>query len=424
MNPVLAPGLFRLVSSSSPRARVLLAVLAGCALGCGALGCGGGDVGSVNTTDTSGSSTAPATGDDGGAGPSEGGGSQTSSAMTSSPDPSDDTTTPGDGTTGEPPPSEPAVHWVGRYDGSDPTRVRMGWSATGLVVRFDGTGASVVLDDQARYFTLLVDGQLQPDLATTPGEQSYVLASGLAPGEHVVELYRRTEGSFGASVFGDVTIDGELLPPPPVDRRIEVVGDSITAGYGNEGEAPCGFSAETENAQLTYAGVAARTLGAELHMIAWSGKGVVNNYGDDVFEPMPEIYDRTIATEGAGWTFSWHPDVVIVNLGTNDFSTDGDPAENVFVPAYVDFMAHLRDVHPDAYILALSPSLFGAEATMVDGYLQSAVDERMAAGDANVGWANVNVEWVGSGCDGHPNVVTHEMMAGNLVAELESRLGW
>jgi hypothetical protein len=61
---------------------------------------------------------------------------------------------------------------------------------------------------------------------------------------------------------------------------------------------------------------------------------------------------------------------------------------------------------------------------MVDGYLQSAVDERMAAGDANVGWANVNVEWVGSGCDGHPNVVTHEMMAGNLVAELESRLGW
>lgn len=382
-------------------------------------------MGSMNHDDASGSSTPPATGDDGGAGPSDGNGG-TSTTGATSPSPS---TTLGDSVSGggDPsgePPTEPAVHWVGRYDASDPGRVRMGWSASGLVVRFDGTGASVVLDDQAQYFTRYVDGALQPDLATSPGEQTYVLASGLAPGEHVVELYRRTEGSFGASVFGDVQIEGELLPPPPVERRIEVVGDSITCGYGNEGEEPCGFSAETENAQLTYAGVAARTLGAELHMVAWSGKGVVHNYGDDMFEPLPEVYDRALATEGASWDFSWHPDVVVINLGTNDFSTDGDPSEDVFVSAYVDFMAHLRDVHPDAYILAISPSLFGQEATMVDGYLQTIVDARMAAGDDAVGWANVNVEWIGSGCDGHPNVVTHEAMAERLVAELEARLGW
>ena len=377
----------------------------------------------MGDTEASGSSTAPATGDDGGAGPGDAGGPSSTGANTTAPG-----TTQGDSTSaGDPtgdPPGEPAVHWVGRYDVSDPDRVRMGWSATGFVVRFDGTGASVVLDDQAQYFTLIVDGQLQPNLATSPGEQTYVLASGLAPGEHVVELYRRTEGSFGASIFGDVQIEGELLPPPPVDRRIEVVGDSITCGYGNEGVEPCGFSAETENAQLTYAGVAARTLGAELHMVAWSGKGVVYNYGEDMFEPLPDVYDRALATEGAGWDFSWHPDVVVINLGTNDFSTDGDPSQQLFVSEYVGFMAHLRDVHPDAYILAISPSLFGDEAAMVDGYLQNVIDERMAAGDTNVGWANVNVEWIGSGCDGHPNVVTHEAMAARLVEELEARLGW
>lgn len=413
--PVPAVGLFCLVARARPCALALL---------CAAAACSDGNVGSANETESSGSSTGLGTGDDGGAGPSDGDGPGTTPATTAPGSDDADVTSADDGSTTDAPPSEPAVHWVGRYDTSDPEHVRMGWSGAGFVVRFDGTGASVVLDDQAQYFTLVVDGEVQPVLATSPGEQTYVLASGLPPGEHVVELYRRTEGNFGASVFGDVQIEGELLPPPPTNRRIEVVGDSITCGYGNEGEAPCGFSAETENGNLTYAAVAARTLGAELHAVAWSGKGIIYNYGDDQFQPMPELYDRALATEEAAWDFSWHPDVVVINLGTNDFSTDGDPSETLFVSEYVEFMAHLRDVHPDAYILAISPSLFGEEATMVDGYLQSIVEQRMGAGDTNVGWANVNVTWVGSGCDGHPNVVTHEMMAQNLVAELEARLGW
>lgn len=321
-------------------------------------------------------------------------------------------------------PAVPEVRWIGRYDTSRPMARRMGWSGAGFVVRFDGTGASVVLDDQAQYFTLVIDGTVQAPLQTSGGEQTYVLATGLPAGEHTIELYRRTEGSFGASEFGEVQLEGELLPPPPVLRRMEVVGDSITAGYGNEGTSPCSFSAETENHYMTYPAIAARAVGAELHTIAWSGKGVVNNYGDDTFEPMPEVYDRALASEGASWDFSWPADVVVINLGTNDFSTDGDPPENVFVPAYVELMAHVRNVHPGAYILAVAPSLFGDEATMVEGYLQSAVDERIAAGDPEVGFANINVEWIGSGCDGHPTVATHEGMGMRLQDELQARLGW
>ena len=125
------------------------------------------------------------------------------------------------------------------------------------------------------------------------------------------------EFPFGPTVVSEVIIEGELLAPPPVTRRMEVIGDSITAGYGNEGVAPCGFSAETENHYLTYASVAARTVGAELHTIAWSGKGMVYNFGDDTFQPLPELYDRTIASEDAGWSFEWQPDVVAVNLRAN-----------------------------------------------------------------------------------------------------------
>jgi len=321
-------------------------------------------------------------------------------------------------------PAEPAIHWVGRWDDTDPTAMRAGWSGAGLVVRFEGTGASVSLDDQGHYFTVIVDGVLQPRLATSAGEQGYVLATGLAPGEHTVELYRRTEGSFGPTVVHGVDLEGELLPPPGVDRRIEIVGDSITAGYGNEGVAPCSFSAETENHYQTYGAIAARAVGAEIHTVAWSGKGMIYNFGDDVSEPLPEVYDRTIATEAAPWSFAWQPDVVVVNLGTNDFSTDNDPSQRLFGGAYLEFLAHLRAVYPQAFVLVVAPSLFGAEAALVEGYLLDVVAQRQAAGDSEVAYADINVEWIGSGCDGHPTVATHEGMGARLVEELEVHLGW
>lgn len=327
------------------------------------------------------------------------------------------------GSTGEPPP-EPAIHYVGRFDDSDPGHVRMGWSGAGAVFRFAGTGASVTLDDAGRYFTVVVDGAVQPTLATTPGEQTYPLAAGLPDGEHTIELYRRTEGSFGPTVLLGVDIDGELLAPPPVTRRIEIIGDSITAGYGNEGNDPCSFSAETENHYITYGSIAARNLGAELHAVAWSGKGIIYNYGDDKQDPLPTLYDRTIAVEQAAWDFSWQPDVVVVNLGTNDFSTGDDPPEELYVGEYVDFLTHLRTVYPDAYQLILAPSLWGDEVALVAGYLESVVDQRHAAGDPDVGFADINVQWIGAGCDGHPSAATHEAMATRLTEELQARLGW
>mgnify|MGYP001158821158 CR=1 FL=1 len=396
---------------------------------CGAASACGDDSGGADTEPLSltGDGTAgPTTNvsdDDPSAGPS--GPTATASATGTDDGPStmtDDTSV--DESTGGPP-AEPAIDWIGRWDEPAPGVHRFGWSGAGFVVRFSGTGASVTMDDAAGFFTVVVDGAVQPNLLTSGGEQTYTLATGLPDGEHTVQMYRRTEGSFGPTTIVSVDLEGELLAPPPVDRRMEVIGDSITCGYGNEGVSPCSFSADTENHYLTYGAIAARTVGAQLHTVAWSGKGMVYNYGDDMFEPMPEIYDRAVATDaGSSWDYAWQADVVVINLGTNDFSTDNDPPQNVFVPAYVDFLSHLRDVYPNAYLLAISPSLFGGEVALVDGYLAEAVEQRNAAGDADVGWANINVDWIGSGCDGHPTVATHEGMAANLASELQTRLGW
>src|SRR5262249_41999742 len=149
---------------------------------------------------------------------------------------------------------------------------------------------------------------------------------------------------------------------------------SISCGYGDEGNPMCTFSADTENHYLTYEALAARKLGADLVTVAWSGKGVVCNYGDgpnSCTDPMPPLWDRTLpSSNGSTWDFSWKPDVVIINLGTNDFSTDVDPSELQFTAAYESFLRHIRSKYADAYILCtVGPLLFATDLDHARAYI-------------------------------------------------------
>ncbi len=323
------------------------------------------------------------------------------------------------------PPPEPGPRWIGRHDASDPSAVRMSWSGSGLVVRFRGSGARVTMNGTGRFFTVIVDGEVQPTLAVSGASGTYELASGLADGEHTVELHRRTEGSFGATVISGVEVDGELLAVPPPTRSIEIVGDSISAGYGVDGDNEfCNFSADTENHFLTYGAVAARALGAELSTVAWSGKGVIFNYDTDTWEPMPEIYGRVIADEDGSTGTIREVDAVVVNLGSNDFSTGGDPTEEQFVPAYVGLLEQIRAQHPGAMIFCtIGPPLGGGDGDRAESYIASAIAMRGAAGDARVRWIPLDgfADW---GCDYHPGDETQALLAEDLVAALRAQLGW
>lgn len=319
----------------------------------------------------------------------------------------------------------PGVQWVGRVEPTA-TGARMGWSGTGVIIRFRGTAVTANLDSIAQYYTVVVDGVVQPPLDVTGGAGIYTIAADLGEGEHTVELYRRTEGSFGVSEIADIEVDGELLGLPAPSRRIELLGDSISCGYGIEGANEfCNFSAETENHYLTYGAIAARAVGAQLSTIAWSGKGVIFNYGDDTFEPLPALYGRTLATEPVLYNVTHPADAVVINLGTNDFSTDNDPTENQFVPAYVALLENVRANHPGAVILpTLAPGLGGDDETRALAYIASAIAERNAAGDAAVRFADLRTANIGFGCDYHPSIATHEAMATLLTAVLRVELGW
>lgn len=326
-----------------------------------------------------------------------------------------------------PPTADLGVRIVGRHDGCTEGAIRQAWSGTGFVARFNGTGLSFTQSGSSIQYTVLVDGELQPNLVTQSGEHTYAVASSLEAGEHTVEVYRRGEASFGVTTLLSVEVeDGELLAPPPrAERFIEVFGDSITCGYGNEGESTsCSFSADTENHYLTYTALMARSFDAELSTVAWSGKGVVINYGGDMGITLPQMAERAVpASPVSVWDYSVfpEPDVVIINLGTNDFSTDNDPTEEDFVSGYSSLLSSIRSRYPSAFILCtVGPLLGGTDLAKARSGIEAAVTLRNEAGDDAIRAYSMLTGNPSPGCDWHPSLATHEAMAeelGNVIAE-------
>ena len=332
-------------------------------------------------------------------------------------------------TSGCPAPIDLGVHIVGRHDGCDASGVRMAWSGTGFIAHFSGTGIRFTQQGASLQYTVLIDGALADNLVTTSGTSTYEIASGLENTEHVVEVYRRGEASFGFAVLQSVEVTGGTLlqAPPPAARRLEVVGDSISCGYGNEGDsASCSFSADTENHYLTYGAVLARSFDAELSTVAWSGKGVVINYGGELSTTMPQLYERAIPTDSTSvWNFAWQPQAVIINLATNDYSTDNDPPDDEFIAGYVDLLETIRGRYSDAFILCtLGPLLSGTDLATARANIQQAVDLRREAGDENIATYELNADNPDPGCDWHPSIDTHAAMANELSAPIADALGW
>ena len=322
----------------------------------------------------------------------------------------------------------PVGRLVGRADLSVPETPRFAWSGSGAVASFEGSEVGVTLGDDGNQFTVLLDGELLPKLVTEAGERRYVLASDLPAGPHHVELYRRTEASFGPTRFlGFDFGEGRAVPEESrLQRRIEVIGDSISAAYGNEGDSPaCGFSAETQNHYLSYVALSARELEAELSTVAWSGKGVVYHFDTDITDPMPALYDRILPDDPSSrWDYStWPADAVVINLGTNDFSTADDPPPELFSSEYGKLLDRVRANYPDAFILCtVGPLLNGEDLLLARTGIAGAVQAFTAAGGSNIAVWEMNVANQNPGCDYHPGLETHRAMASDLTNELRAAL--
>ena len=326
-----------------------------------------------------------------------------------------------------------SVLYVGRFNTTDPAGPRYAWSGTTIKANFSGTGISAnLISSGDNWFNVIIDGVVQTPLHTPAGTNGLVsLASGLAAGNHSVALFKRTEAQTGDIQFKGFTVTGGqlLAPPTPAARRIEFIGDSITVGYGNEGiDQYHSFTTQNENAYLAYGPVTARALNADPFLIAWSGKGVIRNYSGDTTDVLPSVYLRVTPWDTTvTWNPSqWVPQVVVINLGTNDFAS-GIPDKTAFTTGYSNFVNQIRSQYPNAHIYcALGPLLYGDGLIGARDYITTVVNQRTTAGDTKLHFIEFPQQdgSLGYGEDWHPSVAQHAAMAQQLINQIKADLGW
>ena len=137
------------------------------------------------------------------------------------------------------------------------------------------------------------------------GTNEFILAAGLSVLDtHHVRLIQTLEPTYSGTpyypnpfVFLGFTTDGVAVESTPRSRRIELIGDSISAGFGSRGSAStpgCPVNVITSGNYYTYNWKIAEYFKADLVPIAWSGKGMYMNCCDDG-ETMPSYYLQTLA---------------------------------------------------------------------------------------------------------------------------------
>ncbi len=349
------------------------------------------------------------------------------------------------------------IQFSGRVDFTDPKQPTYSAPGASVSVRFAGTAISALIGDEFRYGSergyhdVVIDGAITKKIMLEPGVEKYELASGLPAGEHSVSLVKRTQAQLGKAIFNGFELTGALLEPAPKPAlRIEFIGDSITAGEGVEGvngspectqnaagTVGAGWGQPFHNADRSYGVVTAHELDAEYHLTAVSGIGLVRNYSQMYdARPMPDVYDLMFVEEMASgpWDHAaFVPDVVVVALGTNDFSPGDAPPDSprpemdvaVYTDAYVAFVTQLRGYYPDAEIFALSSQLLGdgpgdyTPATDLRAAVGAAVERLAGAGDSRV-HAFITTQVSGLGCSFHPDVAQHEMLGRELAAAIRA----
>jgi lysophospholipase L1-like esterase len=240
-----------------------------------------------------------------------------------------------------------------------------------------------------------------------------------------VRLDKLTESQTGSARFEGFLVGPQegALPAPSRPHRIEFIGDSHTVGYGvRSASRDCTESQvhDLTDTSLAFGPLLAARLDADFRIEAFSGRGVVRNYnGTAAGEPLPVLFPRVIPGQDQPRVAAddpWRPDVVIINLGTNDFSTPVHPGE-----AWVDAAALHRDYRETyvAFVQGLKASRPGARVFLIAG--DTFADDVAEVAD-RTGAKAVRITGMERGaCHWHPSATDQRMMADRLEAAIAEK---
>ena len=253
----------------------------------------------------------------------------------------------------------------------------------------------------------------------TPAEALPLAKSSLSQGLHkatlVVKGFREWENRWdtplvSAIVFRGATPveGGQLIAPPERPLKlIEYLGDSITEGILVHKPTPEekgkreGWPRFSDGRQ-TWAYQSAMLVGAEPRTVGFGRLGLTVNANGGV---PPAIQSFPFIYEGVSIDALRQPDVVVINMGSNDRNR---ASSELFAALYKSYVETIRKKYPTAMILCMRPFV-GAHAAAIEETVRRMADPRIRYVDTT--------GWIESGK--HTTDQVHPNLEGNRIAAVK-----
>jgi len=320
------------------------------------------------------------------------------------------------------------IQYTGRIDFSHIDLPRFWQPGVYFNVRFEGSRCEVILNDQVlwgknhNYLEVVIDG-VAKRIQTKSAHDTIVVADGLSAGAHSLLVCKNTEANIGYLELAGIRCAKLLKPLPKPTRKIEFIGNSITCGTGSDqSEIACGKGVwqDQHNAYLSYGPTVARQLNAQWSLSAVSGIGLIRSCCN-LEIVMPQVFDKIdLRGDSLQWDFTnYQPDVVTVCLGQNDGVQDS----TIFCSAYVNFLTRMRSYYPTAQIILVTSPMADQSLTAVMKKYLSAIKATLNKTDKKINSYFYSKQYH-NGCDGHPDLAEHQMIAKELGTFIKKKMKW
>ena len=319
-----------------------------------------------------------------------------------------------------------AVHGRVLREGNDFFRQ---WPGTYFETAFRGNSALFRVGAGEVSLRIRVDGR--PPIALVKPSAGLYRVGGLRAGAHRLRIDVASESQAGPTVFGGYYAPAGVtsLPTPKRHRSIEFIGDSHTVGYGNTSPTRQCTEEQVWLTTDTSQGIAPRLAAhydADYQVNAISGRGIVRNYGGSGGDTLPQAYPYILFDKKRLYADpSWRPQLLVVALGTNDFSTPlnagekwktRDELRRDFEQTYVRFIKSLRARNPRAFILLWIGDNDVGEVTNEIAKVAQLVRQ---LGATRLAFLPVR-GLARTGCNYHPNLEDNALVARTLAGFIDS----
>ncbi|TRX21576.1 SGNH/GDSL hydrolase family protein [Flavobacterium franklandianum] len=323
--------------------------------------------------------------------------------------------------------------YSGRVELLDTNNVILIGPSSSVSFDFIGDSCSILLqsvENHQNYVSLELDGKYIGRIRIEKGDvKPFPITISERKNIHHLSVYKATEATNGGVLFAGTSAKLMEISAPKTKKKIELIGDSITSGFGNDDSTiSCGTGDwyDQHNAYWAYGPILSRALDIDYVLSSVSGYGMYRNWNDEhINEPIiPDVYENLYLNTDRSkpYDFKFQPDLVSICLGTNDLS-DGDGKkprlpfnEEKFVSNYIEFIKTVYKHAPKTRIVLLNSPMVSGDRNVT---FVNCLKKIIQAFENDTIHKKIELfefqPMVPKGCGYHPAIADDKVMADQLI---------